>query len=56
MLVNNLIVSGKGFDMVDVEWTVEPLDKVDVEAGEDAGSVAGWGMGGFVWWVNYRVD
>jgi hypothetical protein len=30
MMVNKLFVSGKGFDTVDVEWIVEPLDRSDV--------------------------
>jgi hypothetical protein len=46
MFVNKLIVIGKGFDTVDVEWMVEPLDRMDVKAGEDSGSVSGWGIGG----------
>jgi hypothetical protein len=44
----NMFVRSDGFDAVDAEQVLEPLDSVHVHAGDDAGSVSGWSRWRFV--------
>jgi hypothetical protein len=51
-----LLTISNGFDAIDAEHVVEPLDSMGVQAGDDTGSVTGLGLKGFVWWVSSMVN